>query len=119
MSLRRFDHRVRRLEAVIACSMAPPPLLILVGLPVPNRNLCTTERVVIDRFRHTGNVIWGQERITSDLGDDGYTSEAGGYIAALLEGFHQACHWRTVSGACRMCEGTSVAEMGATCEANR
>jgi hypothetical protein len=108
MRLRQFD-RVRRLEAAVARRAVHNPLLILVEFPVSHRGLCINEHVVIDRFRDTGSVVWGQERIACDLGDKGNMCEPGGYIEALLEKFHQACHWRTVSGTCRMCAGTPVA----------
>jgi hypothetical protein len=109
MRLRQLDRRVRLLEATVAGRAIHNPLLILVDLPGPHRKLGVNEHVVIDRFRDTGRVVWGQERITSDPDDDGRTCEPGGYILGLLERFHQTCHWRTVSGTCRMCAGTPVA----------
>lgn len=109
MRLRQLDRRVRLLEAALTCRAVHDPLLILVESAVSPRKLRVDEHLVIDRFRDTGNVVWGQERITSDLGDDGHTCAPGGYIKALLERFHQTCYWRTVPGTCRMCAGTPVA----------
>ena len=109
MRLRQFDRRVRLLEAAVACRAVHNPLLILVESTVPPRKLRANEHLVIDQFRDTGSVVWGQERIASEVGDDGRTCAPGGYIEALLKRFHQTCHWRTVSGTCRMCAGTAVA----------
>jgi len=109
MRLRQLDRRVRLLEAAVAGRAVHNPLLILVASTVPHRKLCVNEHLVIDRFRATGSVVWGQERITSDLGDDGHACETGGYVETLLKRFHQTCYWRTVSGTCRMCAGTPVA----------
>ena len=108
MRLRQFDRRVRRLEAAVARRAVHNPLLILVEFPVSHRGLCINEHVVIDRFRDTGSVVWGYERITTDPNDQGGTCEPRGCIKALLERFHQGCHWRAISGTCRMCEGTPV-----------
>lgn len=94
MRLRQLDRRVRLLEAALTCRAVHDPLLILVESAVSPRKLRVDEHLVIDRFRDTGNVVWGQERITSDLGDDGHTCAPGGYIKALLERFHQTCYWQ-------------------------
>jgi hypothetical protein len=119
MRLRQLDRRVRRLEVAIAGRAVHNPLLILVEFPDANRELHSHEHLVIDRFRDTGSVAWGHERIATDPGDDGRTCEPGGYIQASLERFHQACHWRTVSGTCRMCDGTPVAAIARSGEAKR
>jgi hypothetical protein len=119
MRLRQLDRRVRFLEAAVAGRGVRNSLLILVESTVPHRKLCVNEHLVIDRFRNTGSVVWGQERITSDAGDNGHTCETGGYIEALLERFHQTCYWRTVSRTCRMCNGTSVAARALGGKANR
>jgi hypothetical protein len=107
MRLRQLDRRVRLLEAAVASRAVHHPLLILVESTV--RKLRVNEHLVIDQFRDTGSVVWGQERIASDVCDAGRTCAPGGYIEALLKRFHQTCYWRTVSGTCRMCAGTPVA----------
>jgi len=109
MRLRQLDRRVRLLEAALTCRAVHHPLLILVESAVSPRKLRVNEHLVIDRFRDTGNVVWGQERITSNPNDDGNSCKPGGCIEVLLKRFHQTCYWRTVSGTCRMCAGTPVA----------
>jgi len=109
MRLRQLDRRVRRLEMAVAGRAVNIPVLILVEPLVPHRELRARERLVVDRFRDTGSVVWGLERITSEPGDDGQSCEPGGCIESILRRFHQICHWRTISGTCRMCQGTAVA----------
>ena len=107
MRLGQLDRRVRRLEVAMAGRAVNTP--VLVEPLVTNRELRAGERLVIDCFRDTGSVVWGLERITSEPGDEGQKCEPGGCIDFLLQRFHQTCHWRTISGACRMCQGTAVA----------
>jgi hypothetical protein len=108
MRLRQLERRVLLLEAAVASRAVHDLLLILVESPGSRRELGANEHLVIDRFRDTGSVVWGYERITTDPNDQGRTCEPRGCIKALLERFHQGCHWRAISGTCRMCEGTPV-----------
>jgi hypothetical protein len=109
---RSLELRLERLEAKRKKQLGRGilrPFAMLIEPAEPRRELLPGEWVVIDRFRDAGNLIWVQERITSDLADAGRRCESGGYLIDILAQFHERCHWRKIAGACRMCQGTPVA----------
>jgi hypothetical protein len=109
MTRRHLEGRIRRLEALGARRKPAEPLLMLVASAESDRELLPSERVVIDRFRDTGNIIWAWRRITSDPAESGRRCEPGSYLVDILTPFHECCPWRKITGACRMCQGTPVA----------
>jgi hypothetical protein len=109
MTRRTLEHRISRLEALHARRKPAEPLLMLVESAKPERELLPSERVVIDRFRDAGNIVWARRRITPDPTDSGLLCEPGSYLADILAQFHECCPWRKITGACRMCQGTPVA----------
>jgi len=106
---RTLNRRISRLEGLRAQRKTPEPLVILVQSPESERELLAAERVVIDRFRHANNTVWARRRITSDLADNGLNCEPGGCLPDILAQFHDRCDWSKSLGACRMCQGTSIA----------
>ncbi|HXP88670.1 MAG TPA: hypothetical protein VN841_28325 [Bryobacteraceae bacterium] len=109
MNRRHLEGRISRLEALGAKRKTAEPLLMLIESAEPERELLPDERVVIDRFRDAGNMVWARRRITSDPTEVGQHSEPGGFLVDLLTQFHVQCPWRKITGACRMCQGTPVA----------
>jgi hypothetical protein len=109
MTYRHLEGRICRLEALRARRKPVEPLLMLVASAAPERELLPSERVVIDRFRDAGNMIWARRRITSDPAESGLRCQPGSCLVDILTQFHECCPWRKITGACRMCQGTSVA----------
>jgi hypothetical protein len=114
MTRRSLDRRIGSLEALRARRKTVEPLLMLVESAESERELLPSERVVIDRFRDIESIVWVRRRITSDPAEVGQHCEPGGYLVDMLAQFHDRCHWRNITGACRMCQGTPAA--GAGCD---
>ncbi len=57
MTRRHLEGRIGRLEALRARRKPAEPLLMLVASAEPGRELLPSERVVIDRFRDTENIV--------------------------------------------------------------
>ena len=109
MTRRSLDRRIGRLEALCVRRKTVEPLLMLVESAESERVPLASERVVIDRFRDAGNIVWAQRRITSDPAESGLRCEPASYLVDILKQFHGGCPWRKITGACRMCQGTPVA----------
>jgi len=107
--LHQFERRVRRLESH-AVLRASHDAFLIVAQSVSPDSVSSGQRIVVDRVRDSGNIVWARERLTSDLGDMGRSCPKGGYCEDGLLELHQTCHWRSSGGACRMCQGTPVAD---------
>ena len=111
---RSFKRRIGRLEAFVRPPKPPrSPLVMLVEPepePEPERELAPGERVIEDWFRESGPLIWARERVTTSAEEGGRRCPPGGYLPDVLESFHKRCPYRQTIGACRMCQGTPIAE---------
>jgi hypothetical protein len=110
MSTRSLTMRLAALEARdLSATVGLLPFVVCIE-SVDRSALAASERIVTDRFRDTGKVVWARERVTTEAQDAGRVCPAGGFDEPILVAEHVHCYWRTKTGSCQLCADTPIAE---------
>jgi hypothetical protein len=110
----RNENRLQKIEL----KRNPPQRVVATGLctvahslPAERKtNLAAEERVVVDWYFHSNGVVWGRERVTEDLADQGRCCKRDGYLLDVLHELHEACLHCDQVGSCCTCAAAAVAK---------
>lgn len=109
-SISKMCRRLQDLETRLIPRECPSCVFVMQPVdPRRRENLAQGERIVMDYFRHDGQLISAAERITTDPADAGRRCEPGGHLRDVIESLHRDCYWREKYGVCRICKHTPVA----------